>query len=152
MVFSEPIFAHISNLRLTNLGMDAPETPDVNVELDEAQLSIDGAELLITLPPGLSDGVYQLEILDSLTDLAGNPLDGNNDGQAGDHFVWTGNLLNRLYQLLGDFNGDGGTSIFDFSTFSYWFGGAFPDVPEYVDLNGDRGVSIFDFPCLCRCL
>jgi hypothetical protein len=35
--------------------------------------------------------------------------------------------------------------VFDFSTFSYWFGVATPDAPSYVDFNQDGGVSVFDF-------
>jgi hypothetical protein len=35
--------------------------------------------------------------------------------------------------------------VFDFTTFSYWFGLAVPTAPLYVDLNRDGGISVFDF-------
>jgi hypothetical protein len=44
-----------------------------------------------------------------------------------------------------DYNGDNGTSVFDFSTFSYWFGTAVPVAPAYADPSLDGGVSVFDF-------
>ena len=52
----------------------------------------------------------------------------------------------HFHQLEGDFNGDGGVSIFDFGVFAYYFGQSVPDnAPRFADLNGDGGVSIFDF-------
>ena len=60
-------------------------------------------------------------------------------------YVLVGSETNRLYQLTSDWNGDGGASIFDFSTFAYWFGQPVGVAPVYVDLNNDGGVSIFDF-------
>jgi hypothetical protein len=35
--------------------------------------------------------------------------------------------------------------VFDFTTFSYWFGQDTTVAPSYVDLNSDDGVSVFDF-------
>jgi hypothetical protein len=36
-------------------------------------------------------------------------------------------------------------SVFDFTTFSYWFGNSVPRAPVYADPSGDGGVSVFDF-------
>ena len=52
----------------------------------------------------------------------------------------------NFHQLEGDYNGDLGTSIFDFGAIVTYFGLAVPDqAPEFLDLNLDGGVSIFDF-------
>ena len=79
-------------------------------------------------------------------DAAEGGGDGDADGEPGGTFQLNGNAANGLYRLNGDFNGDGGVSIFDFPTFAYWFGATVPRAPEYADLNGDGGVTIFDFP------
>ncbi len=86
------------------------------------------------------------DLLSTITDQSGTQLDGNGDGTPGDPFRLTGSFDNRFYAIPGDFNGDFGVSIFDFSVFAYWFGLRVGISPEYVDLNFDGGVSIFDFP------
>ena len=48
--------------------------------------------------------------------------------------------------VVGDMNGDGGVSIFDFPSFAYWFGQSVPVAPSYVDFNRDGGISIFPNP------
>jgi hypothetical protein len=90
----------------------------------------------------LSDGVYRLEIADTLTDLQGNRLDGDGDGDPSS-YVLVGNASNRFFQLLTDWNGDAGATIFDFPAIAYWF--VQPGFPAYVDVNQDGGVSILDF-------
>ena len=82
------------------------------------------------------------------TDLAGNAVDGDGNGTGGDTFAVAGNATNRLYQLAAEWSGDEAISVFDFSTFSYWFGSKTnvePVAPAYVDLNDDQGISVFDF-------
>ncbi len=146
VTFSEAIQIGSDDIVLTNLGVNAPVDADEVVQLQPDQLTI--AEDLLTIQFGayaLADGVYQLEILESATDLAGNLLDGDENGSSGGSFTFTGNEANGFYKLASDFNGDRGGSIFDFSTFAYWFGKMAPVAPEYVDLNRDGGVSIFDF-------
>jgi hypothetical protein len=99
-------------------------------------------------PDKLPDGVYSLRILETATDLAGQPLDGNGDGIGGDAYEIVGDVQNRFYKLTADFNGDSGVTIFDFTTFAYWFGhSVVPQgaAPQYPDLNGDEGITIFDF-------
>jgi hypothetical protein len=59
--------------------------------------------------------------------------------------VIRGSQSNGFYKLLADWNGDFGVSVFDFTTFSYWFGHGTDVAPSYVDLSGDEGVSVFDF-------
>jgi hypothetical protein len=56
-----------------------------------------------------------------------------------------GNVDNRFFKLTAEWNGDTGVSVFDFTTFSYWFGISIPTAPIYADLNDDGGISVFDF-------
>jgi hypothetical protein len=139
-----------ADLVLTNLGVDAPNDADVAVPLSDGQLVQAGDTLTINLPvggPGApADGAYELRVLATAQDPAGQPLDGDGDGTGGDPFVMRGDGDNKLYQLTADFNGDGGVSLFDLPSFQYWFGQAVPPAPPYMDLNGDAGVSLFDFP------
>lgn len=119
---------------LTNLGVDAPNDPDVVVTLDDSQLSLspDGLVLTISFSANqLDDGVYQLELLSTIT--------------GGDAITITGSPTNRLFVLTGDWNGSGGVNIQDFATFAYWFGNPVPTAPDYVDPNGTGGVNIQDF-------
>jgi hypothetical protein len=94
----------------------------------------------------LGQGIYHLGIADTITDDQGRALDGDADGIQGGSFAYQGNRANGFYELGGDFNGDGGVTIFDFPTFAYWFSRNVPIAPAYVDLNGDNGITIFDFP------
>jgi hypothetical protein len=133
---------------LTNLGVDAGVDPDESIEIAIENVSVDGAIVTIDLANiALPDGVYQIEFLPTATDLGGNGIDVDEDGLGGDEFVIVGNSQNRFYRLASDWNGDEGASVFDFSTFSYWFGLAVAadGAPSYVDLNNDAGVSVFDF-------
>jgi len=84
-------------------------------------------------------------VLPTLTDFGGVALDGDGDGTEGDAFLYTGDRDNKFYTLVSDWNGDQGVSVFDFTTFSYWFGTAVPRAPIYADPSGDGGVSVFDF-------
>jgi len=86
-----------------------------------------------------------MDILPTVTDNQGNQLDGDANGTGGDTYELEANLDNRFYVLLAEWSGDGGVSVFDFTTFSYWFGQAVPRAPSYVDTSGDQGVSVFDF-------
>ncbi|MFT5523833.1 MAG: hypothetical protein ACI9HK_001782 [Pirellulaceae bacterium] len=149
VIFSKPVVATPTDFRLVNLGLNADVDPDVVVPLREDQLEVASNELTIHFDADeLSEGVYQLEIGATVVDEAGNPLDGNGDGFGGDAWSITGNSENRLYRLRSDFNADTGVSVFDFSTFSYWFGqpaGPGMTAPAYADMNLDGGVSVFDF-------
>ncbi|MFT5525248.1 MAG: hypothetical protein ACI9HK_003215, partial [Pirellulaceae bacterium] len=134
------------DLRLTNLGQDADNDSDVEFTLNSDHVA--HTENVIKLsfsPEELDEGVYRLELLDSVTDPQGQRLDGDGDGQPGGDYVVEGDSTNRLYRMISDFNGDFGVSVFDFSTFSYWFGTDTDVAPRYADMNLDGGVSVFDF-------
>ena len=147
VTFSEDVTVVAADLQLTNLGKNADEDADTIIPLTDSDLSFVGNVLTISFTASeLMDGVYQLEVLPSVQDAATNPLDGNGDGTGGDSFVHTGDESNKFFKLAGDFNGDGGVSLFDFATFQYWFGTTVSPAPGYADLSQDGGVSIFDLP------
>jgi hypothetical protein len=146
ITFNEPTTVSVDDIVLTNLGINASIDADVIVQLDASQLTTTGDTVRIVFDPAVfEDGVYQLEILASATDIGGSPLDGNGDSVGGDDYSLVGSEANKFYRLLSDFNGDFGVSVFDFSTFSYWFGVSVPNAPSYADMNRDGGVSVFDF-------
>jgi hypothetical protein len=135
-----------ADVRLTNLGVDAPVDDDVEVVLQDNQLQTAGNQLTISFEHDqLPDGVYQIELLPTIVSQDGTMLDGDRDGAEGGAFVMRGDAVNRFHKLTGDWNGDAGTTIFDFPTLSYWFGTLGDTFPKYLDLNDDGGVSIFDF-------
>jgi hypothetical protein len=144
--FSKTIIVDPSEIVLTNLGISADADPDQIVSLDAGQIDVDGSTLTITLELGqLLDGVYQLELLGTITSPDGLQLDGDANGVGGDSHAIAGNDSNHFARLAANWNGDTGVSVFDFTTFSYWFGLGMPTAPKYADLNDDNGVSVFDF-------
>ena len=147
ITFSENVTADLDSLTLTNLGINAPVDADTPIDLQPEHFDLQGNVITLSFDAGfLTPGVYDLRIDATVMDAEGNPLDGNEDGVGGEAFVMTGNGVNSFHVVPANFNGDLGVSIFDFPTFSYWFGQFTPRAPEYVDLNGDGGISIFDFP------
>lgn len=132
----------VTDLVLTNLGVDANTATETTIPLDNAQFDLKGNVLTVTFtgPPSqhinqnLPDGVYQLVVNDTITSM---------DIPMENKFIFTGDSDNRFYKLTGDWNGDGGVGIADFSTLVQWFNS--PSAPEYVNLNGDGGVGIADF-------
>ncbi|MFT5527474.1 MAG: hypothetical protein ACI9HK_005456, partial [Pirellulaceae bacterium] len=144
--FSRDVAVDFADVVLTNLGIDADNDPDQTVPLTVDNIQVSDNVLTLTFIQGeLDSGVYQLELLPSLQDTNGNPIDGNGDGIDGDSFLYRGSRGNAFYRILSDFNGDEGVSVFDFTTFSYWFGSSVPAAPAYADMSGDNGVSVFDF-------
>jgi hypothetical protein len=147
IVFSEPAVTVTPNeLRLVNLGQDADNQPDVEFTLLPEHITHNGNVVTLEFAPeDLDEGVYSLEILDTIVDSQGQQLDGDDNGIAGGLYSFVGNNENRFYRLLSEYNGDFGVSVFDFSTFSYWFGQSVGVAPLYADMNIDGGVSVFDF-------
>jgi subtilisin-like proprotein convertase family protein len=148
VTFSTAVNVTPDDLRLTNLGVDAPLEDDELIMLTENHLQVSGRRLTLSFGSyELPDGVYSLEILPTVTDLTGLPLDGNGDGTAGDAYSLVGDENNGFYKIAADYNGDRGVSVFDFPSLSYWFGTPVgpTGAPQYMDLNDDQGVSIFDF-------
>ncbi|MFT5527587.1 MAG: hypothetical protein ACI9HK_005569, partial [Pirellulaceae bacterium] len=146
LTFSQITQLTVDDLVLTNLGIEADVDNDVVIALTSDQLNFDRNVLTISLlDTGLTQGVYQLEISNTITDVLGRRIDGNGDGIGGDTYLLQGDSNNHFYQLTAEYNGDKGVSVFDFTTFSYWFGNSVGIAPAYADNNGDDGVSVFDF-------
>ena len=135
-----------ADIVLTNLGIDADNDADTVVVLTQQQLSTVDNVLTISIDPfSVPEGVYLIEIQPTVTDVLGLSLDGDGNGLGGDAYSLQGNETNNLYRLTFDQNGDAGVSVFDFSTFSYWFGTSVPTAPDFVDVSQDGGISVFDF-------
>jgi hypothetical protein len=148
ITFDQPVVATANDLILTNLGVNATLGLVTEIPLDASHVSIvDDTVILTFAKDEVTDGVYELQILSGIANEFGLQLDGNADGEAGDSLVHVGNVDNRFQRFTADFNGDTGASVFDFSTFAYWFGlpVAADGAPSYVDLNADGGASVFDF-------
>jgi hypothetical protein len=146
--FTRPVQLTSDDIELINLGIDAPNDNDQAIVVEANQVDVHADHLTITFDQRLPDGVYQLRLSADITDLGGSQnLDGNGDGTGGDGYVLTGDRDNKIYQLEAEWNGDEGVSVFDFSTFSYWFGVevGVAGAPSYVDVNNDNGISVFDF-------
>jgi hypothetical protein len=144
--FTEPVSLTAADIRLVNLGVNAPVDADSDFVITTSHLSGAGQAYTLSFDADeLDEGVYALSILSSVADTAGNALDGNGDGAAGDDYLFEGDATNKFYILRAEFTGDFGVSVFDFTTFSYWFGQSVGEAPLYADLNLDDGVSVFDF-------
>ena len=146
VTFSKDVQLSNNDLVLTNLGVNAPVEADVTVTVTPSQIEVDGAVLTISFArEDLQSGAYQLDVLPSVTDFGGVALDGDGDGQEGGVYSVSANEQTAFYELTSNYNGDTGVSVFDFTTFSYWFGNSVPRAPVYADPSGDGGVSVFDF-------
>jgi hypothetical protein len=150
--FDQDMSVSLNDLVLTNLGKDVAADPDAVVDLAAigATANVVGSTLTVTFVQNtLTDGGYSLEILPTATNLTGQGLDGNGDGSSGGSFTTSANQTNDFYRLLSDYSGDRGISVFDFTSFSYWFGTdvgtAAGEAPAFVDTSFDGGISVFDF-------
>jgi hypothetical protein len=99
--FSEAVNVAAADLILENTSFGSIVTPIVSTQLvggkTIATLAFSGAGIIAG---SLADGNYRLTILDTITDSAGNALDGNGDGSPG------GNAVDNFFRLFGDFNGN----------------------------------------------
>ncbi|MFT7642455.1 MAG: hypothetical protein ACI9G1_004212, partial [Pirellulaceae bacterium] len=149
VTFDEDVSADETGFRFTNLGVNADSDPNVAVAILPSQVTVvdNVVTLLFDGDNVLEEGVYQLDVLPTVVDIFGAQLDGDGNGVGGDEHTTVGSEENALFALTAEWNGDGGVSVFDFSTFSYWFGSAVgPNgAPHYADNSGDAGVSVFDF-------
>ena len=93
----------------------------------------------------LADGRYTLTAIASQLSFAGQPLDGNGDGFAGDNYTF-GDTQN-LYRMFGDVNGDQTVNGLDFGFFRNAFGTQVgdPNYLRFLDFNGDGVINGFDF-------
>ena len=137
--FSEVVNVSAADFILENTDNGTTITPDVSTQVIDgktsATLTFSGTGVI---GGSLADGNYSLTVLDSITDTAGNVLDGDGDGSAG------GNATDEFFRFYGDVNGDRTVNILDFFQFRNAFGD--PDtLDERFDFNGDGVVNILDF-------
>ncbi|MEL7500230.1 MAG: choice-of-anchor Q domain-containing protein, partial [Planctomycetota bacterium] len=136
--FSEIVNVSAADFLLQNTDTGTNVTPTVSTQLiggkTVATLTFSGTG---TTAGSLDDGNYQLTVLDSITDAAGNSLDGDGDGDAG------GNATDDFFRLFGDSNGDGTVNIIDFFQFRNAFGNS--ELDERFDVNGDGVINVLDF-------
>jgi hypothetical protein len=140
-------FSEGLQVRATDLSLFNRTTGQV-VDAAVLAVSYDPAATTATWTfPGLEggflpDGEYQVTVGGSVADLAGNTLDGNGDGVAGDTFV------GAFFQLLGDATMDRVVDYNDFNVLRANFGQAGAAKP--ADFNGDNVVDFLDFQILER--
>ncbi len=92
---------------------------------------------------GLSYGHYELKVLAAnITDQSGNPLDGNDDGTAGDDYVSQPIYVN----LPGDANSDGVVDVLDLSILATNYGGT--GQWGQGDYNNDGDIDVLDLSIL----
>ncbi|MEM9597822.1 MAG: GEVED domain-containing protein [Acidobacteriota bacterium] len=95
VTFDEPMvgIADPANYRLVTAGadgvLDTTSCADVNDDVLVTPVSLEDANPTVTLafPGAVPDGLYRLVVCDSLTDIAGNALDGDADGAEGPSLV-----------------------------------------------------------------
>ena len=87
---------------------------DVAIAIDSASYAASTSTLTVNGSTALADGHYRLLVCASLTDVAGNPLDGNGDSTGGDDFVrnFTVDLSPPTVTLV-DSNADTGDASLD---------------------------------------
>ena len=135
--FSEEIAGiDSSSFVLMNTTTNTQIIPTVTTELLDgrtvAKLTFSGSGII---GGSLSDGNYTLTTLsDTVTDAAGNLLDGDQNGTGGD------NAVDSFFRLYGDANGDRIVNVFDLLSFRRAFRGSAAD----FDYNGDGVVNVLD--------
>jgi hypothetical protein len=130
-----------SVLTLQNLTTGATVDP-TNVGFSYDAVSRIAAWDFSSLAGGtLPDGNYRATISGSqISDVAGNLLDGNGDGNAGDDYTFD------FFRFFGDINGDRYVGFADLSGFraSYQKGSGDPLFNPALDANGDGYVGFAD--------
>jgi hypothetical protein len=81
----------LANYRFVGLGNDGLVATRDDLLIDIASALYDASSLSVTLTlrkPFVVNQLVRLSVRGTVTDLAGNRLDGNGDGRPGDEFVW----------------------------------------------------------------
>ncbi|MEL7497651.1 MAG: G8 domain-containing protein [Planctomycetota bacterium] len=123
---------------LMNTTTNTQVVPNVATEVVDgktvATLTFSGSGII---GGSLADGDYTLTTqASSVSDAAGNQLDGNADGVGGD------NSTDTFFRFFGDVNGDRKVNIIDYFQFRNAFRGSYDSA---FDFNGDGVVNIIDF-------
>ncbi|MEL6109738.1 MAG: Ig-like domain-containing protein, partial [Planctomycetota bacterium] len=124
--FSEIVNVDAFDFLLENIDSATSVTPTVATETVNKRTI---ATLTFNDGDSLENGNYRLTVLDSVTDLSGNSLDGDSDGIAG------GNAVDEFFRLFGDNDGDGDVDTDDFS---------FPAIERFEVAPLNEGVAVTD--------
>lgn len=141
VAFSEVANVAANSFIVTNADSGVSYVPDVLVENiagnTVATLTFSGTGII---GGSLPDGNYSLTVLDSVTDIAGNQLDGDEDGIAG------GNRFDNFFRLYGDMTGDRTVNVFDLLQFRTAYNSSEGDneFEPALDYNGDLSINVFD--------
>jgi hypothetical protein len=140
--FSEPVSASLANFTLTNLdtasavslGTRLVTTAGSTATLALDRLGFDAVPQLF-----LADANYELRLLPTLTDLAGNPVNADASGPSGETAVFT------FYKLLSDFTGDRRVNLGDVLRFNTQLGIAPAATDVAFDINNNGTINSFDY-------
>jgi hypothetical protein len=100
----------------------------------------------------LIDGEYRLTVTATGVSYFGVNLDGDQNGSAGDDFVYGENPADRFFRKYGDENGNGVVDLLDFAGFRRTFGTS-PGDSLYAsgfDSDGDQTIGLGDFAAFRR--
>lgn len=139
--FSEEVNVDSGDFQIENLDSGVSFQPDVATQIVDgktiATLTFSGSNIV---GDSLPDGNYRLTVLNTITDLAGNQLDGNGDGESGD------NATDEFFRLYGDLSGDGNVNVIDLLQFRNAFNSSDGDANfnTNADFGNDGFVSVQD--------
>ena len=133
--FSEEVYLEDGDWTLTGATAGTQTASSWNYNPATSELALTYAYL----PPD----TYTLTLTDGVTDLRGNPLDGDGDGIPGGHFI-----LNFQAAISGDVNLDGKVDAADYITLKRNFGTLSGANWRLGDLDGDADVDRIDLQLL----
>jgi subtilisin-like proprotein convertase family protein/subtilisin family serine protease len=137
--FDEIVNVEAGSFMVENLDVGVCYVPDVATEVVDgktiATLTFSGDGII---GGSLADGNYRLTLLDTITDAAGNQLDGDGDGVAG------GNATDEFFRLYGDVNADGTVNVIDLLGLRQAYGPSGGTNNPDFDYGGDGEVNVID--------
>ncbi len=106
----------------------------------------------VTKNGNLIDGEYRLTVAASQITHYGIELDGNNDGIAGDDYVFGSGGVDEFFRKYGDQNGNGTVDLEDFANFRRAFGrsNGQSDYLGSLDADEDATITVDDFSAFRR--
>jgi len=134
--FSEPVVASLADVVVEDAVGQAVSLASATLEPSPG-----GDQVLLAFHGALADGRYALVLRGAgIHDLAGNPLDGNGDGQPGDDYA------HSFFRLFGDADGDRDVDFADLLRFrrTYQKSAGDPAFDARFDADADGVVGAAD--------